>query len=549
MADETRRGEQLLAEFTDLYIEKLFYFSLKKTGSRQEAEDLAAEIALEVVSSLRRGLIPENFQAWFWRLAHNHSVDWLNTRNRHRSRHAESSLEDLALPDDAPQTLDTLIHDETLAALRRELAFISSEYRDIVVAYYIKGRSVGEIARDTGLAEGTVKSRLYYARKRLKEGMEMAREFGRLSYDPGRLRWYMGGCSGLKNEPWCYLERKLAQNILLAAYRKPSTAEELAIEVGVALPYIEEELAALTEATLMRQNGRFYETGFPIISSNTQMKIQSHMSGLAPDIAEGIIDALEYNTAWYNAECPGWHAGFQPWEDMKWALLMQHLEWVRNEIRAEKCSHPEEQAGTGARLFTQRPNRGEWDVVGLENCQTPFVAIGVHYAGLADAPQIRFKQYKFPYRNIASKTPHLLTQYDVQVFRKILEDDTEGIPESALQELMKYGYLRRVEGRYEPTFGVLYSDRSKPMPPEVRAELDRRLQRAKTLMIRHWEYCSEQIVEDMPEFLKKDTHQLEFVSTIVADVKEAVFKQAIKTGYFTYEDGDENRALGALLII
>ena len=87
------------------------------------------------------------------------------------------------------------------------------------------------------------------------------------------------------------------------------------------------------------------------------------------------------------------------------------------------------------------------------------------------------------------------------------------------------------------------------MPPEVQAELDKRLHRAKALMIRHWEYCREQIVEDMPEFLKKDTHQLEFVSTIVADAKEAVFEQAIKTGYFTYDEGDEDRALGALLII
>jgi len=145
MADETRRGEQLLAEFTDLYIEKLFYFCLKKTGSRQEAEDLAAEIALEVVSSLRRGIIPENFQAWFWRLAHNHSVDWLNASFRHRSRQVDSSLEDLALPDDAPQTLDDLIHDETLAALRRELAFISSEYRDIVVAYTSRAAALAKL--------------------------------------------------------------------------------------------------------------------------------------------------------------------------------------------------------------------------------------------------------------------------------------------------------------------------------------------------------------------------------------------------------------------
>ena len=61
---------------------------------------------------------------------------------------------------------------------------------------------------------------------------------------------------------------------MLAAYRTPSTAEELSVEVGVALPYIEEELNALTENTLMKKNGKKYETNFFIISADAQRKAE-----------------------------------------------------------------------------------------------------------------------------------------------------------------------------------------------------------------------------------------------------------------------------------
>ena len=43
--------QRLIAEFTENYLETLFYFCLKKTGSRDEAEDLASDIALNMKSS------------------------------------------------------------------------------------------------------------------------------------------------------------------------------------------------------------------------------------------------------------------------------------------------------------------------------------------------------------------------------------------------------------------------------------------------------------------------------------------------------------------
>ena len=85
------------------------------------------------------------------------------------------------------------IHQEDLQLLRRELAFVRTEYREILVAHYIEAKRVSVIARETGLPLETVKTRLKTGRKRLKEGMNMAREFGDRSYNPEKLHFSVCG--------------------------------------------------------------------------------------------------------------------------------------------------------------------------------------------------------------------------------------------------------------------------------------------------------------------------------------------------------------------
>jgi histone H3/H4 len=64
------------------------------------------------------------------------------------------------------------------------------------------------------------------------------------------------------------------------------------MEVGVALPYMEEELSALAADTLMKKNGDKYETNFFIVSGQAQQKIREHLSGLAKELTEAILKAV-----------------------------------------------------------------------------------------------------------------------------------------------------------------------------------------------------------------------------------------------------------------
>lgn len=248
---------KLMEEFTGNYFEKLFYFCLKKTGDSNEAEELTSDITVNIIAALQKGIVPVSFSGWVWQIARNRYSAWADRRRKVRETDIGSDISEIELADEKTDVEGSWFHNEDLRLLRRELSFITSAYRNIIVAYYIEDKSIRDIGHMLGLPDGTVKSKLFRAREMLKEGMKMAREFGVMSYRPEKVG-FICSCSafGKSGEPWSYLNRLLCKNILLAAYRTPSTAEELAVEIGVALPYMEDELKQLTEGTLLRKNGK-----------------------------------------------------------------------------------------------------------------------------------------------------------------------------------------------------------------------------------------------------------------------------------------------------
>lgn len=272
MAIEKSVKEEYLNSLTQNYMDKLFYFSLKKTGNSFEAENLVQDILLNIITSLERGNEPENFEAWVWGIARNRYSVWAKVKHNQNELFVGSDISDYEILDNTANTENKVIDSEDLNLLRRELAFVSSEYRNIVVAYYIEDRKIKNIAASLNLPEGTIKSKLFRARKILKEGINMSREFGKRSYKPEDIRFTANGPqpSGL---PWKAVQRSLPKNILLELDNNPLTIEQLAIECGVAMPYMEEEVKLLLDATLIKKVGEKYVTNIFIASKECQHKV------------------------------------------------------------------------------------------------------------------------------------------------------------------------------------------------------------------------------------------------------------------------------------
>lgn len=271
------------------YLAKIFYYCLKKTGDRYEAEELAADISLTVLESLSKGTMPENFGAWLRTIAKRRFANWCGRRRVWRENTVFQTDEDKEPADDDSQVDEKLIESELYSAMRRELAFVAKEHRELLVSHYIECVGVAELSARLDIPVGTVKTRLMRARKILKEGMDMAREFGKRSYKPEDIAFTASGMQpdGL---PWKAVGRKIPENILLAAHNNPSTLEELSMELGIAAPYMEDEISLLVDATLLEKAGDKYVTSFFIADKETQYEIWKAEKAVSEKCAE-LLDA------------------------------------------------------------------------------------------------------------------------------------------------------------------------------------------------------------------------------------------------------------------
>ena len=293
MAVQADEKDSLIYAVIQDYSEKIFYFCLKKSGNVHEAEDLASDITLNIIASLDKGIIPEKLSAWIWRIARNRYSVWADKKHKQAVAEESKDISDFEIKDNAYNPEEEFVNSENLSLLRRELAMASSDYRNILVAYYFKGNKINDIARSLNIPAGTVMSKLYRARKILKEGMEMAREFGKRSYKPESISFYASGNqpSGL---PWSAIKRKIPVNILCQAHNNPSTLQELSLELGIAAPYMEEEVELLVKAELLKKvENNKYLTNFFIVPVECQNRLNEVICAFAEKHAAAIWQLAE----------------------------------------------------------------------------------------------------------------------------------------------------------------------------------------------------------------------------------------------------------------
>ena len=161
-----------LVRHTHPQIYRLLYHM---TANREDAEDLAQEIFLKAYAALARFHGSSSFYTWVYRIAINHT---LNFREKNRRRALDLRLDDVDAAVERDPTFVELrarespYRDVTIAELQKKLNAalqkLSDEHRMVVVLHDIEGLKHHEIAQMMKLSEGTVRSRLFYARQQLQ---------------------------------------------------------------------------------------------------------------------------------------------------------------------------------------------------------------------------------------------------------------------------------------------------------------------------------------------------------------------------------------------
>jgi RNA polymerase sigma-70 factor (ECF subfamily) len=156
--------EAAFAELVQRYTPRLRYFIRKMLADAHGAEDVLQEVWIDVF----RGVAGLNelaaFPAWVYRIARDRVARHLRKRAWPRSTRAEAALAD-EVPDDTFSAEDA----ERVHASLDELP---PEPREILVLRFLEEMTYDDIARVVGCPVGTVRSRLHYAKRALREILE-----------------------------------------------------------------------------------------------------------------------------------------------------------------------------------------------------------------------------------------------------------------------------------------------------------------------------------------------------------------------------------------
>lgn len=138
------------------YFDKVYSYLSFKVGSPTEAEDLAEQVFLKALESLRGYKwtgVP--FQAWLFRIAHNLLVDYLRRKGKRPSEPLDESLPDASPTADPEQLLSEKL---TRQGLIQAVERLTELQKQVIGLKFAGGLSNAEVARMMGKTEGAVKA-------------------------------------------------------------------------------------------------------------------------------------------------------------------------------------------------------------------------------------------------------------------------------------------------------------------------------------------------------------------------------------------------------
>jgi len=146
---------------------RVFRFVLRFVGDKSAAEDLVSEVFLDVWRQAGRFQGRSQVTTWLLAIARNKALSALRGRsNEELDEDVAAGIED---PQDNPEV--TLQNRQKAAILLNCLTKLAPSHREVIDLVYYHEKSIDEVAEITGVPQNTVKTRMFYARKRIAELM------------------------------------------------------------------------------------------------------------------------------------------------------------------------------------------------------------------------------------------------------------------------------------------------------------------------------------------------------------------------------------------
>ena len=158
----------------DRYMGRAMTVAMSYLGDRHEAMDLAQEAFYRVFKTLDRFRDGEPFAPWFYRILRNACLNHLEKRRHRRALtiHARSDDEpEMPLPDGSLAPPAHAENNETVRVFWQALEKLPGKHREILMLRHFEELDYAQMAEVLEIPIGTVMSRLFHARQKLRAVM------------------------------------------------------------------------------------------------------------------------------------------------------------------------------------------------------------------------------------------------------------------------------------------------------------------------------------------------------------------------------------------
>lgn len=279
-----KRASELLAE----NLTAIYGYAFSRLYDKEKVDDLASEIVYEIIVSVGNLQNEAAFWGFAWKIAENTFRRFVR-KTALAAKTVELTEQNIGVYDLSPEQeyVQKACESEEVYRLRQSLSLLKKTHREVCVAYYVDQKSCSQIAKEQSISVEMVKYHLFKTRKLLKEGIGMTRTLGEKSYNPGTFRLDFWGD---QNKYYNLFDRKLPGSIVLAAYEEAMTAEELSMELGVSMPYLEEEIETLEAAGVLKRTGDKYQTNIVIITDAYEKAFVKNTSAVYTTVAKSAFE-------------------------------------------------------------------------------------------------------------------------------------------------------------------------------------------------------------------------------------------------------------------
>lgn len=164
---------EAFAQLVMFYNEALYRWVARLTGNSHAAEDLVQDTFVRAYQAITRLRPDTNLKAWLFRIAHNAYANWVRNRKGRNSTLPDEVLDTQAGPEELAQ------ENETSQKLQQAIDKLPEEWKAALLLRIDEDMAFREMAIALGTTEETARWRVYKARQKLMETLEIKREDAR----------------------------------------------------------------------------------------------------------------------------------------------------------------------------------------------------------------------------------------------------------------------------------------------------------------------------------------------------------------------------------